>query len=122
MIKVYSDLRIYKKSYEQSIKIHLLTQRYPSYERYEIGSQLRRAAVSIPLNIAEGYGKKESDAEFKRFLRIALGSNNEVKVLLDMSYDLKYIDKEEYEKLKEENETLGRQIYMTIKKWQRSDI
>ena len=117
MIKGYSDLRIYQKSYELSLKIHLLTQTYPEYERYEIGSQLRRAAISIPLNIAEGYGKKESNAEFKRFLRMAIGSNNEVRVLLDMSHDLGYINKETHGIMKEENESLGRQIYTTIEKW-----
>jgi four helix bundle protein len=52
MIKGYRDLRIYQKAYELGLKVHLLTQKYPEYERYEIGSQLRRAALSIPLNIA----------------------------------------------------------------------
>lgn len=122
MISGYRDLRIYQKAYELGLKVHLLTQKYPEYERYEIGSQLRRAAVSIPLNIAEGYGKKGSDADFKRFLKMALGSNNEVGVLLDISCDLGYIDKSTHSEMIEEYNALGRQIYTTIEKWQNSNI
>lgn len=51
----------------------------PEYERRELGYQLRKAAISIPANIAEGYGRKESEAEFKHFLRNALGSNVHLK-------------------------------------------
>ena len=122
MITGYKDLRIYQKSYELGLKVHLLTQKYPEYERYEIGSQLRRAAISIPLNIAEGYGKKESEADFKRFLKMALGSNNEVGVLLDMSKDLGYINESTHKELTNDYETLGRQIYTTIEKWKNSNI
>ncbi|MCX7619142.1 four helix bundle protein, partial [Tepidiforma sp.] len=99
----------------------MLTQKFPEYERYELGSQLRRAAMSIPLNIAEGYGKKNSEADFKRFLRMALGSNNEVGVLLDMCHDLGYIGKSTYEELSKEYDMLGRQIYSTIEKWSNSN-
>ena len=122
MIKTYKDLRIYQQSYKLSIEIHKLTQNYPRYERYELGSQLRRAATSIPLNIAEGYGKKESEADFKRYLKIALGSSNEIEVLLDLSYDLGYIDKTLHNELIEEYTALRKQIYTMIKKWRVSDI
>lgn len=122
MINGYKDLRIYQKSYELSIKIHLLMRGYPDYEKYELASQLRRAAMSIPLNIAEGYGKRESEADFKRFLRMSLGSNNEVGVLLDMSLDLGYINKETHNSLYKEYESLGKQIYVTIEKWKNSNI
>ncbi len=74
MIKSYRDLRVYQQSYELGKGIHQVTQQFPTHEQYELGRQLRRAALSIPLNIAEGYGKKESSADFKRFLLIALGS------------------------------------------------
>ena len=85
MIKGFKDLVTYQKSYELSIKVHTLTLKYPKNERYEIVSQIRRAAMSVPLNIAEGYGKKDSEADFKRFLRMAVGSCNEMEVLMDMS-------------------------------------
>ena len=58
MIESYRDLRVYQISYELALEVHKLTLKFPDFEKYELGSQARRAAVSIPVNIAEGYGKK----------------------------------------------------------------
>ena len=118
MITTYKDLKIYQKPYELSLIIHKLTQSYPEFERYELASQTRRAATSIPLNIAEGYGKKTSSADFKRFLKIALGSANEIEVLLDMSKDLGYIDANTHNRLTQEYVVLRKQIFTLIEKWQ----
>ena len=117
MIKSFKDMRIYQKSYELSIKVHTLTLKYPRHEKYEIGSQIRRAAMSIPLNIAEGYGKKDSVAEFKRFLRMSVGSCNEVEVLMDMSKDLGYIDEKTHREITEQYIAIRKQILTTIEKW-----
>ena len=78
-----------------------MTERFPKDEMYGMTSQIRRAATSIPLNIAEGYAKRESQAEFKRYLMMALGSSDEVQVLLSFAKDLGYIDLETYEKSRE---------------------
>ena len=117
MIKGFKDLVIYQKSYELSIKVHTLTLKYPKNERYEIVSQIRRAAMSVPLNIAEGYGKKDSEADFKRFLRMALGSCNEMEVLMDMSKDLGYIEENTHREMTEEYIVLRKQIITLIEKW-----
>ena len=117
MIKSYKDLEVYKEAYDIALQIHQLTQKYPEYERYEIGSQMRRAAISIPLNIAEGYGKKASEADFKRFLKIALGSSNEMMVLIDMSKDLGYITEEDRKGLNERYDVLGKRLSSMIAKW-----
>ena len=117
MITSYKDLEVYQKSYLMALKIHQITQGYPSYERYEIGAQIRRVAMSVPLNIAEGYGKKESLAEFKRFLKMSAGSCNEMEVLIEMSKDLSYIDKETYQELINEYQLLGKKINVLIEKW-----
>ena len=117
MIKSYYDLEVYKDSYSLALQIHRMTKTYPKYERYEIGSQLRRAALSVPLNIAEGYGKKDSIADFKRFLRMSLGSCNEMHVLIDMSKDLHYIDEETHKKMWESYNVLGKRISTVIAKW-----
>ena len=88
-IASYRDLRVFQRSYELALKIHRITQKFPIFERRELGSQLRRAATSIPTNIAEGYGRKRSADDFKRFLVIAMGSANEVSVELALTKDLR---------------------------------
>ncbi len=55
-ISSYKDLRVYQRSYELALEIHKITMKFPAHERQELGSQLRRAATSVPINIAEGYG------------------------------------------------------------------
>ena len=115
MIKSFYDLNVYKKSYELSLKMHKITLNFPKLEKYELGSQIRRAAVSIPANIAEGYGG--SSREFKRYLRIANGSSNEVRVYIDMSYDLGYISKETRDNLKDEYKSLSKQLYSLKSNW-----
>ena len=114
-IKSYEDLEVYQKGYRLALKIHQLTQTFPGYEKYELGAQLRKAAVSIPLNIAEGYGRQSSSKEFKHFLRNALGSSNEVIVLLKMSKELGYIQEESLIKQYDE---LGKQLYKLREVWQ----
>ena len=117
MINGFKDLRVYQKAYELNLKIYSISMNFPEIERYILLDQIRRAAISIPLNIAEGYGKKDSDADFKRFLKMAVGSCNEIEVLLDMSYDLKYISEKAHEELIREYVTLRKQIYSMIKNW-----
>ena len=93
-----------------------MTTLYPKDELYGITSQLRRAAVSVPLNIAEGYGRKSKD-DFKRFLRISLGSANETETLLLLSKDLGYIESKKSEELIKQYNILGKKIYKLIENW-----
>ena len=116
LIKSYLDLEVYKRSYNLALQVHKLTQSFPRHELYEIGSQLRRAAIAIPLNIAEGYGRKQYVNDFKHFLINALGSCNEVAVLVEMVKDLGYVI-EQYDELKEEYDYLGRQLNKLIQTW-----
>ena len=116
-ISSYRDLRIYKRSYQTALEIHHVTLKFPGFERSELGSQLRRAATSIPINIAEGYGRKRSPDDFKRFLVIALGSSDEVSVLLDFVHDLKYLDDDLFGKWKAEYVEIGKGINKLIQVW-----
>ena len=113
----YRDLRIYKRSYDAALEIHRITLKFPGFERSELGSQLRRAATSIPINIAEGYGRKRSPDDFKRFLVIALGSCDEVSVLLDFIHDLKYLSDDLHAKWKQEYTEIGKGINKLIQVW-----
>ncbi len=116
-IASYRDMRIYQRSYALALEIHRLTRKFPAFERGELGSQLRRAATSIPINIAEGYGRKRSPEDFKRFLVIALGSSNEVSVVLDLARDLSYLNEGTHAKLKQEYEQIGKGINKLIQVW-----
>ena len=113
-INSFQNLKVYQKSYQLAIEIYKITRTFPETERYELGAQLRRAAVSIPANIAEGYGRKKSKLEFKHFLRNSLGSCNEVQVLLSISKDLGYKVDQEYI---QQYDQLGKQIYSLIEVW-----
>ena len=117
MITSYKDLEVYQTSYSLALKIHQLTKEFPKHELYELGSQIRRASISIPLNIAEGYGKKSSLKDFKRFLSMALGSSNEILVLLDFIKDLGYIDKSNHIGFVSEYNVLGKRLYKMIESW-----
>ncbi len=107
----YKNLDVYQRAYKQVKEIHQISQEFPNLEKYEIGSQLRRAALSIVLNIAEGYGRKDSAGEFQHFLRMAMGSCNEVRVLIELIKDLGYITEAKYQELEEAYEIIGRQLY-----------
>lgn len=79
-------------------EIYLLTQKFPSHEQFGLTNQVRRAAVSVPSNIAEG-SAKSSDKEFSRYIEHAVGSSFEAETQLTLAFDLNYIDIEEFEKI-----------------------
>ena len=85
----YFKLSVWKKAYDQTLKIYHLTKSFPKNETYGIISQMRRASSSIIANIAEGYGKRNL-SEYIHFISIAISSSNELEVFLLLSRDLKY--------------------------------
>ncbi len=117
VVASYKDLRVYQRSYVLALEIHKVTLKFPVQERRELGNQLRRAATSVPINIAEGYGRKRSPEDFKHFLVIALGSNNEVNVILDLVRDLGYLQEDQHKKLAQENIEIGKGINKLIQVW-----
>lgn len=90
--KSFKDLIVWQKSYELVLEIYKITKTYPKYEQYGLAQQMRRAFVSIPSNIAEGYGRKHKP-EYNQFLRHAYGSLLELQTQYLLSVDLKYTDK-----------------------------
>ncbi len=83
----YQDLNVWKESYRLAKEVYLLTERFPSHERFGIVAQMRRAAISIPSNIAEGYRRRNAK-EIIHFCRIAYGSASELEVQLTLSRDV----------------------------------
>src|SRR3990167_3324341 len=104
----FEKLNVYQDAIVLSLKLYKLTNRFPRHERFGLVSQLRRAAVSISLNIAEGSSR--SKKEFAHFLDMARGSGYELVPLLKISLELKYITKAEYEKFYQAVNDLARRI------------
>ena len=94
MIRSFEDFDVYQRAYEISLDIHKASLGFPKIEQFDLASQIRRSTKSICANIAEGYGKSSSAAEFKRYLTIALGSANETRVHLKYCKDLGYLSKD----------------------------
>jgi four helix bundle protein len=91
----FRELKVWHKAHALTLDVYRVTQSFPRHELYGLTSQIRRAAVSIGANIAEGAGKNSS-AEFGRFLQIALGSASELEYHLLLSRDLGYLIPEIY--------------------------
>ena len=95
-IESYRDLEAYKKGYSLVILIYHVTKNFPPQELYGITSQIRRAVVSIPSNIAEGFVR--GSKEYIQFLKIALGSSTETETLLALSRDLNFLSSADFDK------------------------
>jgi four helix bundle protein len=115
-IRKFEDLRVYQSAVELAAKTYQESALWNPDERFGIVSQVRRAAVSVALNIAEGYGRKESAGEMKQFLRMALGSCNEVIACLDIVQALS-CHSVEASSLRVSYEVLAKQLYTLAKKW-----
>ena len=95
-IKSYRDLIVWQKSMELVMSVYSITKEFPKEELYAITSQIRRSAVSVPSNIAEGYGRN-STQDYVRFLQIACGSLYELQTQLEISVNLNYMEREKSE-------------------------
>ncbi|OGP51797.1 MAG: four helix bundle protein [Deltaproteobacteria bacterium RBG_13_43_22] len=101
MPKNYKELKVWKKSYQLCLEVYRITREFPKIETYGLISQMRRAALSIPSNIAEGYGRKTL-LEYLRFLYIAYGSVGELETQIMLSGDLGYLNENHLSKLRKE--------------------
>jgi len=100
-MKDFRQLQVWKKAHQFVLDVYRTTQTFPKEELYGLISQVRRAAASIPTNIAEGCGRK-GDAELSRFCQIAMGSASEVEYQLQLAADLGFLEQQEYSKLNEQ--------------------
>ena len=96
----YKELNVWKRSIKLCATIYKLTSNFPNEERFGLISQMRRASVSVPSNIAEGFGRGSRN-EFVNFLSITNGSLNEVKSQLYRALDKEYINQDEFDRLYE---------------------
>ncbi|MBW2171994.1 MAG: four helix bundle protein [Deltaproteobacteria bacterium] len=121
MLKNYKDLKVWQKSYELCLGIYTITAKFPKEETYGLTSQIRRSVVSIPSNIAEGYGRKTTK-DYVRMLYMSYGSvcELETQVLLAGSLDL--IEKSELGTLEKDIAEIERMLAALIKSLEKKPL
>ena len=113
MAQSFRDLIIWQKSMQLTVTIYQLTQGFPREELYGLSSQLRRAAVSMPSNIAEGHGRLNT-REFKQFLGIARASNFELQTQLEIARRLGLGNRELIDQAEGLSHEVGKMIYAMV--------
>ncbi|MEH2003445.1 MAG: four helix bundle protein [Nostoc sp.] len=114
-MKDFRELKVWLRSHQLVLKVYEVTAKFPQQELYGLTSQMRRAAASIPTNIAEGCGRN-TDPDFARFLQIAMGSGSELEYQLILAHDLGFIDKIQHDKLMSELIEIKRMLNSFIQK------
>jgi len=114
-MKDFREMQVWNKGHKLAIEIYNLTAKFPKEEIFGLSSQIRRAAVSIPTNIAEGCGRGSSK-ELKQFLKISMGSASEVEYQILLSYELRYMDRKTYDNLSSDIQEIKKMLSSYIVK------
>lgn len=113
-MKDYRKLQIWQIGKEVAKEVYLITKKFPKSELYGLTSQMRRAAVSIPSNIAEGCGR-DSVKEFVQFLRVSMGSVRELETQFYISLDVGYVDEIKFDFIMKRLDELSKKIWAYIR-------
>ena len=114
----FEDLEVFQRAYKISLEIHKASLSFPSVEQYGLGKQIRNASKSICANIAEGFGKRSySQAEWMRYLKVAVGSSDEMRVWTRYCLDLGYVNESTWQKWSTEYKEISRMLQGLIKHW-----
>jgi four helix bundle protein len=113
-IRSYRDLRVWQDSMDLVVETYRTTSRFPKEERYSLVDQLRRAAVSVPSNIAEGHGRSRT-GDYLRYLSVAVGSLHELETQVQIATRLEYISDDVQKKLLDACAAIGRMLSALIR-------
>ena len=117
-ITSFEDLAVYRRAYAIALEIHKATLRFPREEQFALADQTRRASKSICANIAEGFAKqRRSSAEYRRYLLMAIGSADEMRVWIRFSMDLDYVEKATAMRWNDEYVEIARMLSGLYSKW-----
>ena len=111
----YRDLVAWQKAMDLVEQIYVVTAEFPREERYGLVSQVRRAAISVPSNIAEGQGRRTTDGEFVRFLQIAMGSLAELETQVELAVRLHFLEKQKAIALRSLSDEVGKLLSGLVK-------
>lgn len=118
-IRRYRDLLVYQQAYRLALNVSQLSKSFPRQEQTELGRQVRRCSRSIAANIVEGWAKRESVADFKRHLQIAIGECEETRFWLELACDEGCAARAKTEPLQSEYAKLGMMIHNLWKEWRK---
>ena len=117
-IGAFEDLDVFKRAYRVSLEVHGVSLKFPQVEQYGLADQIRRASKSICANLAEGFGKQsQSSAEFRRYIQIAIGSADEMRVWIRYCFDLGYIDQTCWQHWRDEYQEIAKMLQGLAKSW-----
>ena len=117
-VEAFEDLDVFRRAYRLSLDVHRKSLEFPPLEQRALADQVRRASKSICANIAEGFSRQgRSAAEFKRFLGMAMGSADEMRVWLRYCLDLGYVDAETWRRWRDEYQEISKMLQGLSRKW-----
>ena len=117
-ISSFEDLEVFQRAYRVSLEIHKESLQFPKIEQYAMADQVRRASKSICANIAEGFAKqRRSSAEYRRYLLMAIGSADEMRVWIQYCLDLDYIDDVTSSRWRNEYVAIAKMLQVIYTRW-----
>ena len=114
-MKKFRELKVWQQGHQLVLDLYKISGQFPRDELFGLTSQTRRAAASIPANIAEGCGR-DTDPELRRYLTIAFGSASELEYHLLLAHDLGYLKTDAYSTLQNQLESIKRMLHTFIQK------
>ena len=117
-VESFEDLEVFQRAYRISLEVHRKSLEFPAIEQRALGDQVRRASKSICANVAEGFAKQGSSAaEFKRYLLMAIGSSDEMRVWARYCRDLDYIDETTWRRWRDEYHEIAKMLQGLSRSW-----
>ncbi len=117
-VESFEDLEVFQRAYRISLEVHRKSLEFPAIEQRALGDQVRRASKSICANVAEGFAKQGSSAaEFKRYLLMAIGSSDEMRVWARYCRDLDYFDEPTWRHLRDEYREIAKMLQGLSRSW-----
>jgi four helix bundle protein len=117
-VSSFEDLEVFQRAYRASLEVHKESLQFPNIEQFAMADQIRRASKSICANIAEGFAKqRRSSAEYRRYLLMAIGSADEMRVWIRYCLDLNYIDDATSARWREEYIAIAKMLQVIYTRW-----
>jgi four helix bundle protein len=118
VVRSFEDLEVYQRAYRLALELHKFSLEFPRIEQFALADQIRRASKSVCANIAEGFARqRSSSADFQRFIVMALGSSDEMKVWLSFCADLGYVTATDVKRMRDDYSIVARMLHGLRAKW-----